>query len=302
MMRSPIQLVAVGFGGDADLDDILREVDRLQGRGVLRLLDVLVLRKDDGGAITRVSVEEGDLANLFATVEALDPESLFGLLGDAAAARARELAQPLQSGAALVFLLVEHRWARPFFDAVTGAEGVVLGDGFIEQAAERLVGAEIAVFDEAARVIAAAHQLEAEAAAQAFQAAGAADEAIATADAIRAAAGVASVQALIAAGLIEQAAAEEAVEAIAAAEEAVAVAEGKVAKRQAAAAVTPAELRVLRYLPTKMTFALIADRLGISREAARQRAERAYRVLGVHNRADAVTRARELGVIPKTYH
>lgn len=298
----PIQLLAAGFGGGADLQGVLDEVDRLQGRGVLRLLDVLVLRKGDDGAITRVTVEDGDLADLFATVEALDPEALFGLLGDAAAARARELAQPLQPGAALVFLLVEHRWARPLFDAVAGADGVVLGDGFIDQAAEHLVGAEIAAFDEAARVIAAAHRLEAEAAAHALQAAGAAEAAVAAADATRAAAGVESVQALIAAGLIEQTAAEEAVEAIAAAAEAVAVAEGKVAERQIAAAVTPAELRVLRYLPTKMTFALIADRLGISREAARQRAERGYRVLGVHNRADAVTRARELGVIPKTYH
>ncbi len=64
-----------------------------------------------------------------------------------------------------------------------------------------------------------------------------------------------------------------------------------------AASVTEPEARVLRYLPTRLTFALIADKLGISRSAAKERAERAYKKLGVHNRADAVNRARALGLI-----
>ncbi len=58
-----------------------------------------------------------------------------------------------------------------------------------------------------------------------------------------------------------------------------------------------AEARVLRYLPTRLTFALIADKLGISRSAAKERAERAYQKLGVHSRAEAVIRARALGLI-----
>ena len=64
-----------------------------------------------------------------------------------------------------------------------------------------------------------------------------------------------------------------------------------------AASVSAVELQALRYLPTKMTFALVADKLKISRSAAKERAERAYKKLGVHNRADAVARARELGLI-----
>jgi DNA-binding NarL/FixJ family response regulator len=64
-----------------------------------------------------------------------------------------------------------------------------------------------------------------------------------------------------------------------------------------AASISMAEARVLRYLPTPLTFALIADKLGISRSAAKERAERAYRKLGVHNRADAVSRGRALGLI-----
>jgi DNA-binding NarL/FixJ family response regulator len=87
---------------------------------------------------------------------------------------------------------------------------------------------------------------------------------------------------------------------VAAADEATAeaIAEEKRADASRAASITPAEIRVLRYLPTPLTFALIADKLGISRGAAKSRAERAYKKLGVHDRADAVKRARELRVVP----
>ena len=57
---------------------------------------------------------------------------------------------------------------------------------------------------------------------------------------------------------------------------------------------------VPRYLSTRLTFAVIADKLGICCAAAKERAERAYKKLGVHNRADAVKRARALGLIDST--
>jgi DNA-binding NarL/FixJ family response regulator len=65
-----------------------------------------------------------------------------------------------------------------------------------------------------------------------------------------------------------------------------------------AASITLAQARVLHYLPTDATFAVIADKLGISRAAAKERAERLYKKLGVHTRVDAVSRARDLGLLP----
>ena len=81
------------------------------------------------------------------------------------------------------------------------------------------------------------------------------------------------------------------------ADEAADEAAAEAAATVSAASITVAEARVLRYLPTRLTFALIADKLGISRSAAKERAERAYKKLGVHSRADAVSRARALGLI-----
>ena len=83
----------------------------------------------------------------------------------------------------------------------------------------------------------------------------------------------------------------------AAANEAATEAVAEAAATVSAASISVAEARILRYLPTPLTFALIADKLGISRSAAKDRAARIYQKLGVHSRAEAVTRARTLGLI-----
>jgi DNA-binding CsgD family transcriptional regulator len=83
----------------------------------------------------------------------------------------------------------------------------------------------------------------------------------------------------------------------AAADEVAAEAVAEAAATVGAASISVAEARVLHYMPTPMTFALIAHKLGISRSAAKDRAERVYHKLGVHSRAEAVARARALGLI-----
>jgi DNA-binding CsgD family transcriptional regulator len=113
-----------------------------------------------------------------------------------------------------------------------------------------------------------------------------------------------AVEALTAAGVIVAAADQAATHTITedealitAADQAAADAVAEDAATVRAASISMAEARVLRYLATPLTFALIGDKLGISRSAAKERAERAYKKLGVHSRAEAVGRARALGLI-----
>jgi DNA-binding CsgD family transcriptional regulator len=328
-MPGTLQVLAVRFDTRAEFQGrLLAEVDRLRGRGVLRLLDVLFVAKNEDGTIERVVVGDGDdFGTLLSRIVPLDgagavePAVDDGLSGfDPADAWA--LVVSLSPGTAIAFLLVEHTWAQPLFDAIAETGGVLLGNGFLTSETGSLIAAEVAALEEAAQVIAAAHTAEADATLLAMAAETMAADAIAAADAIRAAAAAGAIRALIAAGIVEETAAHEAIDAVraaglivAAADRAVAdaltgdVAEVIVADEAAAEAVaeaaatvraaslTVAEARVLRYLPTKLTLALIADKLGISRSAAKDRAERAYKKLGVHSRAEAVTRARALGLI-----
>ena len=62
------------------------------------------------------------------------------------------------------------------------------------------------------------------------------------------------------------------------------------------------ELRVLRYLPTNLPAPEIAAELFVSLNTIRTHLRNVYTKLGVHSRADAVTRARELGLLSPSSH
>jgi DNA-binding NarL/FixJ family response regulator len=346
-MTAPLQMIALSFSRDAGAEDrILAEVDRLRGRGVLRLLDMLFVAKSQDGSIERLTIgDDEDFGSLLAAVVPVaggGPAVAAPADGLAAfdPASAQALADALEPGTALAFLLVEHDWAAPLFDAIAETGGTLIGEGFLTPEAGLVVGAEVAAMEEAAEVIAQAQAEEASAVLAMVAAQAEAADAVAESQRIQAAAAADAVRALITAGLVEEAAAHEAVMALTAAglivadadraaADAVAedaatiqaadevaaesVAESLItiaaadeiaaeAARQAgewvqAATITVAEAQVLRYLPTPLPFAVIADKLGISRSAAKERAARLYHRLGVHSRDEAVSRARAVGLI-----
>ena len=346
-MTAPLQVIALSFSRDAGAEDrILAEVDRLRGRGVLRLLDMLFVAKSQDGAIERLAVgSDEDFGSLLAAVV---PSADGGaarpapVVGPAAfdPADAQALAGSLQPGTALAFLLVEHHWAAPLFDAIAESGGSLIGEGFLTAETGLVVGAEVAAMEEASEVIAQAQAEEAGALLEAVAAQAEAAEAVAESEQIQSAAAAAAVRALITAGLVEEAAAHEAVTAltaaglivaaadlatadavaedvatieaddevaaahlaeslavIGAADEVAAEAASEADARVKAASITMAEAQVLRYLPKPIPFSVIADKLGISRSAAKERALRLYKRLGVHTRDEAVSRARSLGLI-----
>jgi len=61
---------------------------------------------------------------------------------------------------------------------------------------------------------------------------------------------------------------------------------------------TPAELRIVPYLPTHLSFQEIADRLTISRNTVKTHAMSIYSKLWASSRDEAVRRAVELGLLP----
>jgi LuxR family maltose regulon positive regulatory protein len=73
--------------------------------------------------------------------------------------------------------------------------------------------------------------------------------------------------------------------------------DGRVAAALGVAPLTTAELRVLAYLPTHLSFQAMAVELFVSRNTVKTQAISIYRKLQVSSRADAVARARELGLL-----
>ena len=168
-MTAPLQVIALSFSRDAGSEDrILAEVDRLRGRGVLRLLDMLFVAKSQDGTIERLTIgEDEDFGSLLAAVVPVadggHPAAPVPADGSAAFDRAgaRALADSLEPGTALAFLLVEHHWAAPLFDAIAESGGTLIGEGFLTAETGLVVGAEVAAMEEAAEVIAQAQAEEA---------------------------------------------------------------------------------------------------------------------------------------------
>jgi DNA-binding NarL/FixJ family response regulator len=338
-MTAPLQLVALTFRLNADAESrLLAEVDRIEGRGVLRVLDMIFVAKGQDGTVEGLAVgDDEDFGSLLASIPpfgaATEP------VGSGVAA-VQALANSVEPGNAVAFLLVEHLWAGPLVDAVSAAGGALISDDFLTGDIGLAVGAEVAAVEEASAVIAEAQAAEAAAVLRAVAASAAAAEAEAVSERIQEAAAAEAVSALIAAGVIEAAAAHEAVTAltaagliadaaaqasdeafagaaatiaaadqatneavtedlalIGAADEVAAEATKEAQARTRAASITRSEAQILRYLPQPVPFSVIADKLGISRSAAKERAERLYQRLGVHSRDEAVSRARALGLL-----
>ena len=223
-MTAPLQVIALSFSRDAGSEDrILAEVDRLRGRGVLRLLDMVFVAKSQDGIIERLIIgEDEDFGSLLAAVVLVTGGgAAVAASADGSAtfdrADALALARSLEPGTAVAFLLVEHYWAAPLFDAIAETGGTLIGEGFLTAEIGLVVGAEVAAMEEAAQVIAEAQAEEASAMLAAAAAQAEAAEAVAESQQIQSAAAADAVQALITAGLIEDAAAHEAVMALTAA-------------------------------------------------------------------------------------
>lgn len=69
-----------------------------------------------------------------------------------------------------------------------------------------------------------------------------------------------------------------------------------------ATALTAAEIRVLQYLPSHLTFRQIGEHLFLSGNTVKTHALAIYRKLGVSSRNEAVTRARHLGLLEAPVH
>jgi hypothetical protein len=165
----PMQLIAVGFApGVGFVGTIIQEIDRLQGHGVLRLVDLVVLTMDDNGSLTRVEIADEDFGDLLIADAQLDPADVFAMFEGRGvhvlqSERAQALAQSLVPGSGLALVLVEHRWARSLFDSIADLGGVVFSEGFIGERAEELVSVQLAALEDTARVIDAAYAAQTEA-------------------------------------------------------------------------------------------------------------------------------------------
>jgi len=137
MTLGPTQLVVLGFAGGEPRGEVLAELERLAERDVVRLVDLLAVRKEQDGTIQVLELERSaDGADVLGTLTGLSPEE-----GGAASGGAQQgeglgedvwyVADEIPPGTAAAIALIEHRWAIPLRDRLQGIGGQLLAEAWV---------------------------------------------------------------------------------------------------------------------------------------------------------------------------
>jgi uncharacterized protein DUF6325 len=121
----PIDYLIVEWPGRQPTGEAVPYLIDLVDRGLVRILDLVFLRKDEDGSLTRLEIADlGDEVEAFADFEGASS----GLLSDEDTDEAGNALEPGTSAALLVY---ENSWAAPFASAVRRSGGQLVATGRI---------------------------------------------------------------------------------------------------------------------------------------------------------------------------
>ncbi|MGB4758947.1 MAG: DUF6325 family protein [Candidatus Saccharimonadales bacterium] len=126
-MHGPIDFVIVGFQGNKFDGSILKALGEALDKGVIGLVALAFISKDEAGAVTVLDINSVDDAYLVdfaqkypsSNADIVDQDDI------------DEMADLLENNTAAGMLVVEHLWAKPLKQAIINANGVLLADGRI---------------------------------------------------------------------------------------------------------------------------------------------------------------------------
>jgi uncharacterized membrane protein len=156
----PVQMLIVGFEGDNFDGSIMEELNRLKEHDIVRLIDLLFVKKNEDGEIEvqqRSDLNADEAEQFGAIVGALvgfgadgDEGASYGAVAGAAELEDGHvfdddavwyLGDAIPEGTAAAVALLEHRWAIPLRDKIAKAGGLTLSDAWVHVADLVAVGA-----------------------------------------------------------------------------------------------------------------------------------------------------------------
>ena len=122
----PVDWIVVEFPGSRFNGEIAPVLADLVGRGLIRVLDLLIMKKDDDGALEAFEVsdlDESELGDL-----RLYETGLAMVLSEQ---DVKDVAAAIEPGSSAAVLVWENLWAAPFGTAVRRAGGQLVASGRI---------------------------------------------------------------------------------------------------------------------------------------------------------------------------
>ncbi len=139
MALGPLEYMVIGCPGNQFTSEIVPELSSIQEKGLIRVVDVLFVRKNADNTVSALEVSdlEDDEQAAFGPMQ----ESLMGLITPQDIVT---LSSTLPSDTSAAIVLLEHLWLQKLEEAVERANGVVHIGGMIPHPTVQQVEQELA--------------------------------------------------------------------------------------------------------------------------------------------------------------
>jgi hypothetical protein len=137
MSIGPVEYIAIAFPGNKFSGAIIPAIKELQDSGTIRVLDLVIITKDEAGDVRAIELseaspeEQATLATLGVQGRNLLGEEDFEEIGDA-----------LDPNSTAALMIWENAWAATFAKSLRDADGILIANGRIPAALVEEVMAE----------------------------------------------------------------------------------------------------------------------------------------------------------------
>jgi hypothetical protein len=137
MSIGPVEYIAIAFPGNKFSGKIIPAIKELQDSGTIRVLDLVIITKDEAGDVRAIELseaspeEQATLATLGVAGKNLLGQEDFEDIGDA-----------LDPNSTAALMIWENVWAERFASSLRNADGVLIANGRIPAALIEEVMAE----------------------------------------------------------------------------------------------------------------------------------------------------------------
>lgn len=139
MPLGPVEMVVVQFPGTEVKGDIVPAIKELVEQGTIRVIDIIFLKKDEQGHVTKLEIDELDDVS-FAAFDPIVAE----IDGFVSEEDIEQLAATLENNTSAGVMLFEDTWATRLHDAILKAQGkLVLNDRVPHSVIEQALAASV---------------------------------------------------------------------------------------------------------------------------------------------------------------
>lgn len=144
MTMGPLEYVVIDFQGSHFTGEILPELRALHERGVIRVVDLVLMQKREDGTFTTREISDltGEEAKPFGPIAG---DMLMLLSAD----DLEEIASGMEANSTAAVGLFEHTWAARLQETIANAHGRVITDALVPASEVEALAAELATPQEA---------------------------------------------------------------------------------------------------------------------------------------------------------